>query len=98
MNRSAREAIRQTVVGLRAAGLVADEEMARFRTLKGWKPKSRAFAAKDIKRLRRQHRLSQPVFARALGLGKSTIQQWEQGLKHPSGPSLKLLNIIHKHG
>jgi putative transcriptional regulator len=33
-----------------------------------------------------------------LGLGKTTIQQWEQGVKKPSGPSLKLLNIIDKHG
>jgi putative transcriptional regulator len=28
----------------------------------------------------------------------STVQQWEIGQKRPSGPSLKLLNVVQRKG
>ncbi|MCK3781088.1 transcriptional regulator, partial [Ensifer sesbaniae] len=27
-----------------------------------------------------------------------TVQKWETGAKRPSGPALKLLSIVQKHG
>jgi putative transcriptional regulator len=33
-----------------------------------------------------------------LNLSPSTIRQWENGDKEPSGPSLKLLNIVREKG
>ncbi len=33
-----------------------------------------------------------------LNTSLSTVQQWEQGKKHPNGPSLKLLNIVDQKG
>jgi len=54
--------------------------------------------ARQIKVLRVSNKLSQPVFAAYLNLSPSTIRQWENGDKEPSGPSLKLLNIVREKG
>ena len=51
-----------------------------------------------IKSLREQARLSQAVFAAVLNTSISTVQKWEIGAKKPSGPSLKLLNLIERKG
>ena len=41
--------------------------------------------------------LSQSGFARALGLSVRTLQEWEQGRKHPSGPAQKLIELVSRH-
>lgn len=51
-----------------------------------------------IKLLREQARVSQAVFAAVLNTSVSTVQKWEIGAKKPSGPSLKLLNLIERKG
>jgi len=33
-----------------------------------------------------------------LNTSLSTVRKWEIGEKHPSGPSLKLLNLIDRRG
>jgi putative transcriptional regulator len=53
---------------------------------------------KEIKKIRRSLRVSQPVFARYLNTSESTIEKWETGAKKPSGMALKLLSIVQKHG
>jgi putative transcriptional regulator len=58
----------------------------------------RAFTAEDIKRLRENLKFSQPVFAHHLHTSASTVRKWEQGESHPSGPALKLLNVIADKG
>ncbi len=55
-------------------------------------------APKDIRRLRKANKVSQPVFARYLGTSESTVEKWESGAKRPSGMALKLLAIVEKHG
>jgi putative transcriptional regulator len=57
-----------------------------------------AIKPRQIKALRKRHRVSQPVFARYLNTSESTIQKWETGAKKPSGMALKLLSIVQKHG
>ncbi|RVL06899.1 helix-turn-helix domain-containing protein, partial [Sinorhizobium meliloti] len=52
----------------------------------------------EIKALRENNHVSQPVFARYLNTSESTVQKWETGAKRPSGPALKLLSIVQKHG
>jgi len=52
----------------------------------------------EIKRIREEHNLSQPVFAWYLNTSASTIQKWETGAKRPSGVALKLLYVVRKHG
>lgn len=55
-------------------------------------------APQEIKSIRENAHVSQPVFARYLNTTVSTVQKWETGNKHPSGMALKLLGIIQKHG
>ena len=57
-----------------------------------------AYSSKKIRALRARHRLSQAVFAAVLNTSLSTARQWEIGEKHPSGPSLKLLNLLERKG
>ncbi len=51
-----------------------------------------------IKGLRDRYRISQAVLASMLNTSLSTVRKWEVGDKHPSGPSLKLLNILDRKG
>jgi putative transcriptional regulator len=55
-------------------------------------------APNEIKRIREQAHVSQPVFARYLNTSESTVQKWEAGTKRPSGMALKLLAVVEKHG
>ena len=57
-----------------------------------------ALAPIQIKSIREQAHVSQPVFARYLNTSESTVQKWESGTKQPSGMALKLLAVVQKHG
>jgi putative transcriptional regulator len=52
----------------------------------------------QIRRLREKEHVSQAVLAAILNISVSTIQKWELGDKKPSGPSLKLLNLLERKG
>ena len=56
------------------------------------------YSANDIKLLRKKYHLSQAVLAAVINTSISTVQKWEIGRKNPSGPSLKLLNILETKG
>ncbi len=58
----------------------------------------RELGAADIKRLREALKFSQPVFALHLHTSASTVRKWEQGETRPSGPALKLLNLLADKG
>jgi putative transcriptional regulator len=51
-----------------------------------------------IRALREQLKLSQAVMASVLNTSASTVRKWEVGDKQPSGPSLKLLNLLERKG
>jgi len=38
--------------------------------------------------------MSQPVFARLLGVVKSAVVQWERGARRPSGSAQRLLEVL----
>ena len=61
-------------------------------------PVKRAFRPEDIRRIRFANHVSQAAFAAILGIGKTTVQQWEQGQKKPSGPAQRLLDLIDRKG
>ncbi len=48
----------------------------------------------EVQRIRAATRMSQPVFARLLGVDKSAVAQWERGAKRPSGPAARLLEVL----
>ena len=41
--------------------------------------------------------LSQSAFAGLLGVSLRTLQDWEQGRRHPQGPAVALLRIAEQH-
>lgn len=61
-------------------------------------PKAPAYDAAMVRGIRIRYKISQPVFARILNVGPSTVQQWEQGKKKPSGASARLLDVIDRKG
>jgi putative transcriptional regulator len=58
----------------------------------------RNLSAAQIRAIRARSKMSQAVFAAVLNTSVSTVQKWEIGEKRPSGPSLKLLDVIERKG
>lgn len=58
----------------------------------------RQLGPEQIRELREQAHVSQAVFTAILNTSVSTVQKWEVGDKRPSGPSLKLLNLVQRIG
>lgn len=90
------ESLRGDLAALEDAGAIAKVTMREFETL--CPPPVREFSAADIKRLRERLKFSQPVFALYLHTTASTVRKWEQGDTRPTGPALKLLNIVADKG
>lgn len=61
-------------------------------------PPRPTLTAEDIRRIRDKTQMSQPMFADLLNVGSSTVAQWEQGKKKPSGASARLLDLIDRKG
>jgi len=53
--------------------------------------------ANDVVAARLKSGLSQAQFAEALRISPRTLQQWEQGRRHPSGAAETLLKIVARH-
>ena len=51
----------------------------------------------DVTRIRQTLRLSQPKFAQMMGISVRTLQNWEQGHRHPTGPAKVLLRVAELH-
>jgi putative transcriptional regulator len=88
--------VHETAAGLHRSGLLDKQTMREFDSLLF--PQVRDLTPKQIRVLRARTRMSQAVFAAFLNTSVSTVQKWEIGEKKPSGPSLKLLNLIDKKG
>ena len=52
------------------------------------------FAEPQVKAIRAKTGLSQTRFADVLGVSKRTLENWEQGRRHPTGPARALLKIL----
>jgi putative transcriptional regulator len=88
--------LRGDIAALHEAGAIGKVTMREFDAL--CPPPVRDFTAADIRLLRETLQFSQPVFALHLHTSASTVRKWEQGETHPTGPALKLLNIIADKG
>ncbi len=86
----------ETARGLHGAGLISKRRMGEFDAL--CRLGVHDLVPQQIRSLREQAQLSQSVFAAVLNTSVSTVQKWEAGDKKPSGPSLKLLNLIERKG
>ena len=55
------------------------------------------YEPKKIADLRKQLRMSQPLFADALNVSAASVKAWEQGQNEPGGAALRLLQIAETH-
>ena len=90
------ESLRGDIAALHEAGAIGKVTMRQFDAI--CPAPVREFSGADIKQLREKLKFSHPVFALHLHTTASTVRKWEQGDTHPSGPALKLLNIIADKG
>ncbi len=95
-NRRLRKEILEAARGLYELGAVDGKTMREFESLRIEQP--RVYSAYEIKRLRLREKASQAVFAAYLNTSVSTVQKWEIGQKTPSGPALKLLDLVERKG
>jgi putative transcriptional regulator len=86
----------ETARGLQRAGVIDKRTMREFDAL--CMPPVRNLSAAQIRAIRARSKMSQAVFAAVLNTSVSTVQKWEIGEKRPSGPSLKLLDVIERKG
>jgi putative transcriptional regulator len=88
--------LQDTAKDMHGAGTLDTTTMREFDAL--CLPPVKKLSPRQIRSLRASIKVSQPVFAAYLNISPSTIRQWENGDKEPSGPSLKLLNIVREKG
>jgi putative transcriptional regulator len=89
-------AVHETARDLAAAGFIDLRRMREYDAL--CLDPVPSYSSAKIRALRARHKLSQAVFASVLNTSLSTVRQWEIGDKQPSGPSLKLLNLLDRKG
>jgi putative transcriptional regulator len=89
------DAVHETARDLHAAGFIDKRRMREYDALCLPIPE---YSGEKIRALRERYKLSQAVLASVLNTSLSTVRQWEIGEKHPSGPSLKLLNLLDRKG
>ena len=88
--------VHEAASDLHAAGAVDALTMRRFDAL--CLPPVAHYTPSQIRRIREGANVSQAVFAAVLNVGKATVAAWEQGTKAPSGPALKLLDLVERKG
>ena len=89
-------AVHETARDLYSAGFIDKRRMREYSAL--CMEPIPEYSSKKIRALRARHKLSQAVLASVLNTSVSTVRQWEIGEKRPSGPSLKLLNLLDRKG
>ncbi len=52
------------------------------------------FSGTEIRDIRLKSGMTQSVFAAYMGVSKKTIEAWEGGRTHPTGPAFRLLNML----
>jgi Predicted transcriptional regulator len=90
------DAIHETAMDLHALGFIDKRKMQKYDAL--CMQSVPDYDSIRIRELRERYKISQAVLATVLNTSLSTVRQWEIGNKHPSGPSLKLLNILDRKG
>lgn len=89
-------AVHETARGMLRAGVIDEKRMREYDTV--CLPPPPEFSGARVRALRKRHHMTQVVFAGVLNTSVSTVRQWEIGKKRPSGPSLKLLDVLDRKG
>jgi putative transcriptional regulator len=89
-------AIHETMEALHGVGAIDKQTMRCFD--EACLTPVRPLTPQEIKAIREKEHVSQTVFANYLNVTTSLVSKWERGEKRPSGPALKLLSLVEKHG
>ena len=54
------------------------------------------YSGKEIRDIRTKAGMTQSVFASYMGVSIKTVEAWEGGRTHPTGPVFRLLDILSK--
>jgi len=79
----------QLLESVREVGRIRRGEIAPARTFE--------VKAEDVKAIRAKLNKSQAEFALMIGVSVSTLQNWEQGRRHPEGPARALLRVASEN-
>ena len=83
------ELFNELVASVREGGAIFRDEKEASRTF--------VFDEPDVSAIREEYGLSQAKFAALLGISVRTLQNWEQGRRHPQGPAKVLLRVASRH-
>ena len=83
------ELFSELVASIREGGAILRNEKEASRTFVVDEP--------DVAAIREEYGLSQTKFAALLGISVRTLQNWEQGRRHPQGPAKVLVRVASKH-
>ena len=89
-------ALHETVQDFHNAGLIDIKTMREFD--ESCLAPVETLAPDEIIETRIKVGVSQAVFAHYLNVSVGSISKWERGEKHPSGPALKLLDLVRRKG
>ena len=95
MRPSIKKAIGTTVQDMLASGLKSSFTKKELNLL-GVKIPEIVITSTEIKEIREKTNLSQTVFAKLLNVSPSSIRQWEQGKRVPTGSTKVLLELLNK--
>jgi len=95
MRESIKDAIGETVQDMMDSGIKVSFTKKELDLLGVEIPKVQ-LTTNQIISIRKQMNLSQTVFAKVLNVSASSIRQWEQGKRKPSGSTKVLLELLEK--
>lgn len=80
------EQFNELLLSIEEAGKIKRGEFEASRTFE--------FPEPDVKAIREKVGFSQLKFASLIGVSPRTLQNWEQGHRHPTGPAKVLLKLV----
>ncbi len=95
MNSNLKTALKETIQDLVDSGLKTSFTEAELKKL-GVEFKQMKITPQRIKTIRKKTKCSQSVFAGLLNVSISSVRQWEQGFREPTGSTKVLLELIEK--
>jgi len=95
VRKSINEAIATTLADMLEADLKVSFTQKELKKM-GIEVKPVSLSSKEIRDIRKTLKVSQSVFAKLLNVSLSSVRQWEQGLRTPSGSTMILLELLQK--
>jgi putative transcriptional regulator len=96
MRESIADSITSVVMDLNESGIVDNITMKNIERL--CLPEIKDYSSARIIEIRKKNKLSQAALASVFNISSSTVSQWEQGNKKPTGAAQKLLSLIEHKG